>query len=140
MAEPSTSGILANNSAGLHALLAGVFGVLVGDIIMVVISAMAGCYLSLSGTDVTSWKKALNRMVLSVLLSLVLSWAIAEVLINMYPSLKSFYLNSLISFVIGLLSDKMFLVKELVWQFVVARASQLFKTTTPSPNISKDDN
>jgi hypothetical protein len=108
MAEPVSATATASTQVGLAALLVGAFGAVGADVMMVVLSAIAGCFISLS-TDKPpkSIGPALFFILKGVLLSLVMAWAISSVAINLVPSLDSPYAPAIVAFVIGFSGDKL---------------------------------
>jgi hypothetical protein len=127
MAEPSTTTV--GLGLGLSALLAGAFGVLVADVIMVVLSSIAGCYLSFSGSDNMNYKTMLKYMVLSILLSLSCSWGISELVVKIKPSLNTPYLPSIISLLLGAYSDKLFKLRLIVLNLSLSKLTKDNKNT-----------
>lgn len=83
-------------SAGLTALLIGWIGPLGADVMMVVLSALAGCFIALTSINGLSTKKAIMFLCFSVLLSLVLSWAVTS-----FMGLSSPYAASMVALLIG---------------------------------------
>jgi|APGre2960657373_1045057.scaffolds.fasta_scaffold18161_3 hypothetical protein len=83
-------------SAGLTALLIGWLGPLGADVMMVVLSALAGCFIALTSINGLSTKKAIMFLCFSVLLSLVLSWAVTS-----FIGLSSPYAASMVALLIG---------------------------------------
>lgn len=103
MAEPTTSTAA---SVGLLALLIGAFGNVAASVMMVVIAAIAGCYLSISSLAISSVSQVLKYMTVSILVSLVLSWGGASLLIGFYPQADSPYTPSIIALMIGFLNNR----------------------------------
>lgn len=109
MAEPvSTATASAATQVGLAALLVGAFGSVGADVMMVVLSAIAGCFIALSNDKPP--KKILGAIffiIKGVTLSLVLAWAVSSLAINIIPALNSPYAPAIVAFVIGFSGDKL---------------------------------
>ena len=107
MPEPlSTSTATAAGSAGLLALLVGWLGPVGADVMMVVMSAMAGCVVALSGVNNRTWLAAFKFIGAGVLLALVTAWMIASTISGFYPSASGPYLPSMVAFAIGAALDR----------------------------------
>lgn len=88
-------------SAGLAALLAGAFGQIAADVMMVLLAAIAGTVIALSGTKSTTAKQAAVFFFSSVVTALTLSWALASLASGIHPVLSSAYTPTIVAFVIG---------------------------------------
>jgi len=100
--EPATSTASATAaSVGLAALLAGAFGNVAADVMMVVLASIAGAYISLSGASTGGYWRPLQFMFGAVLTSLVLAWALAFVAGRLTPAFDSPYTPTVIAFLIG---------------------------------------
>ena len=106
MAEPTTT-TGAAAYVGLAALLVGAFGPVAADVMMVVLAALAGCYVALSAVPFTSAWEVIKFMVLSVLVSLLLAWALTGLVTGMMPVLSGPYTPSLIAMAIGFVSNRL---------------------------------
>jgi hypothetical protein len=101
MAEPLTTSTSAVATVGLAALLAGAFGQVAADVMMVVLASIAGVVIALSsGKPTTPWD-ALRFFFGALLASLTLSWAIAVAIGNLHPALQSAYTPTIVAFMIG---------------------------------------
>jgi hypothetical protein len=110
MAEPvsTTATASAASQVGLAALLVGAFGAVGADVMMVVLSAIAGCFISLSNDKPPkTFLPALFFIVKGITLSLVMAWAVSAVASNIIPSLNSPYSPAIVAFVIGFSGDKL---------------------------------
>lgn len=106
MAEPISTTAGAAGSIGLLALLIGWFGPVGADVMMVVMSAMAGCVVALSGINNRTWLGATKFIGAGVLLALVVSWMLASVITGFYPAAQGPYLPSMVAFAIGAALDR----------------------------------
>ncbi len=110
MAEPitttSATGVV---TVGIWALLTGWLGNIGADIMMVVLSAIAGCSIALTGKVKTFWASTFF-ISKGILLALVLAWTIASGLGSYMPSLNTPYLPSMIAFFLGFTVDKASLI------------------------------
>lgn len=110
MTEPvtTTAGATAAAHVGLAALLVGAFGAVGADVMMVILSAIAGCFISLSNDKPPkAFLPALFFIVKGVTLSLVMAWAVSSVTAKIIPSLDSPYSPAIVAFVIGFSGDKL---------------------------------
>ena len=106
MAEPVSTTATATG-VGLAALLAGAFGAVAADVMMVVLASIAGVVIALSGSKATTSLEAVKFFVGAVLTSLVLAWAVAELLGGLHPSMNSAYAPTIIAFLIGTQSHRL---------------------------------
>jgi len=97
----------AKAGVGFLAFLTAYFGQLGGDVVLVIISCMVGCMISLTKKKLTPFQ-TLHFVFLGVSSALVLSWPIASVLGSYIPSVASPDLPSLVSLAIGFLTDRLF--------------------------------
>ncbi len=107
MVEPvitTTSG--GTVSVGLTAILIGWFGAVGADVMMIVLSAIAGCSIALTG-QTKKFSESLIFVSKGILLALILSWGISELIVTQLPSMKSPYLPSLVAFTLGFCVDKL---------------------------------
>lgn len=110
MPEPisTTASATAATQVGLAALLVGALGNVGADVMMVILSAIAGCFISLSNDKPPKeMGSALFFIVKGILLSLVLAWAISSVASYIIPALESPYAPAIVAFVIGFSGDKL---------------------------------
>ena len=109
MTEPiSTTTAAAAAQVGLAALLVGALGQVGADVMMVVLSAVAGCFIALSSDKPAKqvWP-ATFFIVKGVLLALVLAWAISSMAIAFIPALDTPYAPAIVAFVIGFSVDRL---------------------------------
>ena len=108
MAEPVTTTAVAGMQVGLAALLVGALGAVGADVMMVVLSAIAGCFIALSNDKPAKRVLAALFFILKgVVLSLVMAWAVSSVAAKIIPSLDSPYAPAIVAFVIGFSGDKL---------------------------------
>jgi hypothetical protein len=109
MTEPiTTTTAAAGMQVGLAALLVGALGEVGADVMMVVLSAIAGCFIALSNDKPTkALPSALFFIIKGVVLSLVMAWAVSSVAAKVMPSLDSPYSPAIVAFVIGFSGDKL---------------------------------
>jgi phosphatidylserine synthase len=99
IATPSVAA--ASISTGFLALLIGQLGQVGADVMMVVLASLAGCFLAVSGIQEKSIYKISMRILLSLLLALIFSWALTSILSTVMPFLNSPYTASMVSLMIG---------------------------------------
>lgn len=114
MAEPVSSTATAGAAVGIMALLVGWLGNAGADVMMVILGALSGCFIALSGAPPQSIPEALRFLTASVLVSMVCAWSIAGVVANFAPMWQGPYLPSLIGFGIGFASKRMYRVLDLL--------------------------
>ena len=95
------------SSVGFMALMIGFFGEVGADVIMVILASSVGCIIALSGSNTNSFLSVLKYMVISVVVSLLISWALTGLLVSYLPGLNSQYTPSLIAMFIGFTSDRL---------------------------------
>lgn len=107
MVEPVITGTAgATVSVGLTAIFIGWFGAVGADVMMVVLSAIAGSSIALTG-QMKNFKESIFFVFKGVFLALVLSWSASALLSLYFPSLSSPYLPSLIALSLGFLADRL---------------------------------
>lgn len=108
MVEPviATTTTSATVSVGLTAIFIGWFGAVGADIMMVVLSAVAGSSIALTG-QTKKFRESIFFAFKGIFLSLVFSWSISSLLVMYFSSLNSPYLPSLIAFSLGFLADRL---------------------------------
>lgn len=104
--EPVTTTAGASISVGLSAFLIGWLGQVGADVMMIILSAIAGCSIALTG-QTKRYSESLIFILKGVLLALVLAWSSSELLVTQIPSIKSPYLPSVVAFVLGFCVDKL---------------------------------
>lgn len=97
----------ASTSAGFMALMIGYLGSVGADVMMVILAALSGCVISLSGETKTSAWAAVRFLVISVTVSLVLAWVLADALVSYVPAANSPYAPSMIAMLIGFLANRL---------------------------------
>ncbi len=107
--EPATTaaGGYASTSAGFMALMIGYLGNVGADVMMVILAALSGCIISLSGEYKTSALNAIKFLIISVTVSLILAWVLADVLVGYIPAANSPYAPSMIALLIGFLANRL---------------------------------
>jgi hypothetical protein len=107
--DPTTTaaGGYASTSAGFMALMIGYLGHVGADVMMVILAALSGCVISLSGEIKTSALAAIKFLVISVTVSLILAWVLADVLVGYIPTANSPYTPSMIALLIGFLANRL---------------------------------
>ena len=113
MAEPVSTTATVAVSFGLTALLTGWVGEVGAEVMMVILSAIAGSITSLSSKKKTL-VESFKFVFLGVLLATVLAWAISSMLTNQYPTLASPYLPTIVAFMLGFTVDKFPIIMEKV--------------------------
>lgn len=103
--EPISGTATAAVSFGLTTLLAGWLGQVGADVMMVVLSAIAGSMMALTEKKKT-FLESLKFIFLGVLVAAVLAWAISSMIASQYPSLSSPYLPTIVAFILGFTVDK----------------------------------
>lgn len=93
-------------SVGLTAILIGWLGAVGADVMMVILSAIAGSSIALTG-QMKSFKESIFFVFKGVFLALILSWSASALLVVYLPSLSSPYLPSLIALSLGFLADRL---------------------------------
>ena len=106
MAEPITTATAAAVSFGLSALLAGWIGQIEAEVMMVVLSAIAGSMVALSSKKKTFFE-SLKFIFLGVLVATLFAWAISYNIANQYPYFASPYLPTIVAFVLAAIVDKL---------------------------------
>jgi hypothetical protein len=107
MAEPTISSVAAGGSVGIMALLIGAVGPVAADVMMVVVSAIAGCFIALSSMKEQSLLKSIGFVLMGVTVALVFAWALAVFFSGLFPSLAGPYFPSIIAMFIGFLSNRL---------------------------------
>lgn len=121
MAEPvSTTTATVAVSFGLTALLTGWIGEVGAEVMMVVLSAIAGSITSLSSKKKTLIE-SFKFVFLGVLVATVLAWAISSMLVNQYPSFASPYLPTVVAFMLGFTVDKFPIILEKISEKIISK-------------------
>lgn len=107
--DPTTTaaGGYASTSAGFMALMIGYLGHVGADVMMVILAALSGCVISLSGETKTSALAAIKFLIISVTVSLILAWVLADVLVGYIPAANGPYTPSMIAMLIGFLANRL---------------------------------
>ena len=107
MAEPISTTTTGAASVGFLALLIASYFPVAADVMLVVISALAGCFIALSSTKNQSVLQSIGFVVIGVTVSLVLSWGAMNLVVSVIPQLNSPYTPSMIAMSIGFLSNQL---------------------------------
>jgi hypothetical protein len=107
MAEPISTTATGAVSVGFLALLIGAVGPVAADVMLVVISALAGCFIALSGAKNQSIIQSIGFVFIGVVVSLVLSWGTMNLIVSIIPQLNTPYTPSIIAMGIGFMSNQL---------------------------------
>lgn len=107
MAEPISTTATGAASVGFLALLIGAIGPVAADVMLVVIAALAGCFIALSEKKGLSVMQSIGYVVIGVTVALVLSWAATSLVTSMVPGLDSAYTPALIAMFIGFMGNQL---------------------------------
>ena len=111
MPEPviTTTGAISTVSAstfsvGLTTLFIGWFGSAGAEVMMLILSAIAGCSIGLSGQN-KNYVESILFIIRGILLSVVLAKALSFTIVTWYPSVDSPFLPTVIAFLLGFSVD-----------------------------------
>ena len=111
MPEPviTTTGVIGTASAstlsvGLTTLCIGWFGSAGAEVMMLILSAIAGCSIGLSGQN-KNYVESILFIIRGILLSVVLAKALSFTIVTWYPSVDSPFLPTVIAFLLGFSVD-----------------------------------
>lgn len=111
MPEPviTTTGAIGTASAstfsvGLTTLFIGWFGSAGAEVMMLILSAIAGCSIGLSGQN-KNYVESILFIIRGILLSVVLAKALSFTIVTWYPSVDSPFLPTVIAFLLGFSVD-----------------------------------
>ena len=111
MPEPviTTTGAIGTASAstfsvGLTTLFIGWFGSAGAEVMMLILSAIAGCSIGLSGQN-KNYVESILFILRGILLSVVLAKALSFTIVTWYPSVDSPFLPTVIAFLLGFSVD-----------------------------------
>lgn len=111
MPEPviTTTGTIGTASAstfsvGLTTLFIGWFGSAGAEVMMLILSAIAGCSIGLSGQN-KNYVESILFIIRGILLSVVLAKALSFTIVTWYPSVDSPFLPTVIAFLLGFSVD-----------------------------------
>lgn len=111
MPEPviTTTGAIGTASAstfsvGLTTLFIGWFGSAGAEVMMLILSAIAGCSIGLSGQN-KNYVESILFIIRGILLSVVLAKALSFTIVTWYPSVDSPFLPTIIAFLLGFSVD-----------------------------------
>ena len=111
MPEPviTTTGAIGTASAstfsvGLTTLFIGWFGSAGAEVMMLILSAIAGCSIGLSGQN-KNYVESILFIIRGILLSVVLAKALSFTIVAWYPSVDSPFLPTVIAFLLGFSVD-----------------------------------
>jgi hypothetical protein len=107
MAEPISTAAGGAVSVGFLALLIGAIGPVAADVMLVVISALAGCFIALSSMKGQTILQSIGFVVIGVTVALVLSWAATGIVTSLVPGLNSAYAPALIAMGIGFMANQL---------------------------------
>jgi hypothetical protein len=107
MAEPISTTAAGAASVGFLALLIGAIGPVAADVMLVVISALAGCFIAMSSMKSQTVMRSIGFIVIGVTVALVLSWAVTSMVARLVPGLDSAYTPALIAMFIGFLANQL---------------------------------
>lgn len=91
-------------SVGLVTLFVGWFGSAGAEVMMLVLSAIAGCSIGLSGQN-KNYVESILFIIRGILLSVVLAKALSFTIVTWYPSVDSPFLPTVIAFLLGFSVD-----------------------------------
>lgn len=121
MAEPISTTATGAASVGFLALLIGAFGPVAADVMLVVIAALAGCFIALAEKKGLTVIQSIGFVLIGVSVSLVLSWAATSIVASWVPGLNSAYTPAIIAMGIGFLSNRFPAIFEGLWNKVKAK-------------------
>lgn len=111
MPEPviTTTGAIGTASAstfsvGLVTLFVGWFGSAGAEVMMLILSAIAGCSIGLSGQN-KNYVESILFIIRGILVSVVLAKALSFTIVTWYPSVDSPFLPTIIAFLLGFSVD-----------------------------------
>lgn len=111
MPEPviTTTGAIGTASAstfsvGLTTLFIGWFGSAGAEVMMLILAAIAGCSIGLSGQN-KNYVESILFFIRGILLSVVLAKALSFTIVTWYPSVDSPFLPTVIAFLLGFSVD-----------------------------------
>ena len=107
MPDPISTTTSGAASVGFLALLIGAFGPVAADVMLVVISALAGCFIALSSAKNLTVIQSVGFVLIAVTVSLVLSWAATSLVKSLVPSLDTAYTPAIIAMFIGFNCNKL---------------------------------
>jgi hypothetical protein len=107
MAEPISTTAAGAVSVGFLALLIGAIGPVAADVMLVVISALAGCFIAMSSMKGQTVIQSIGFIVIGVTVALVLSWAATGIVTSLVPGLNSAYTPALIAMGIGFMANQL---------------------------------
>lgn len=91
-------------SVGLTTLFIGWFGSAGAEVMMLILSAIAGCSIGLSGQN-KNYVESILFIIRGILLSVVLAKALSFTIVSWYPSVDSPFLPTVIAFLLGFSVD-----------------------------------
>ena len=91
-------------SVGLTTLFIGWFGSAGAEVMMLILSAIAGCSIGLSGQN-KNYVESILFIIRGILLSVVLAKALSFTIVTWYPSVDSPFLPTIIAFLLGFSVD-----------------------------------
>ena len=91
-------------SVGLTTLFIGWFGSAGAEVMMLILAAIAGCSIGLSGQN-KNYVESILFIIRGILLSVVLAKALSFTIVTWYPSVDSPFLPTIIAFLLGFSVD-----------------------------------
>ena len=91
-------------SVGLATLFVGWFGSAGAEVMMLILAAIAGCSIGLSGQN-KNYVESILFILRGILLSVVLAKALSFTIVTWYPSVDSPFLPTVIAFLLGFSVD-----------------------------------
>lgn len=107
MPEPISTTTTGAASVGFLALLIGAFGPVAADVMLVVIAALAGCFIRLSEKKGLSVWQSITFVITGVTVSLVLAWGLTNIVTSFLPALNGAYTPAIIAMAIGFMSNEL---------------------------------
>lgn len=137
MAVIESSTATATGAVGLTALLVGSYGQVAADVMLVVISALAGCVIALSALKERRVMQSILFVFIGVSVALIASWALTDFVATYAKPLYGPYTPSIIAMFIGFLSNRMPKILDSVLEFLVAQLKKRFAGKDQPDNEQK---
>jgi hypothetical protein len=117
--EPTSGSAI--GAVGLGALLVGAIGPVGADVMLVVISALAGGSVALAGDKTKKWGEVIKFLIIGLIVALVLSWALTGLVVSYIPALSGPYTPSVIAMCIGFLADRLPRIFNGIFNLVISK-------------------
>lgn len=114
--EPISGTTSAAATTGLLSLLIMAFGPVGAEVCMVILAAFAGSIVALTSTKRDGFWDTAWFIIVGIVVSLVLSWALTSLVIGWVPSLAGPYTTSIIAFCLGFGSDKLSPILDIIFK------------------------